>query len=141
MFPDVTTFWVIGLVLIAGAALNGLLLRPLLRVMQERQGAVKSARQLAESAAAQARAASAEFDSRLQAARAEIYKEMDEKRRQALERRAELLARTRQDVEAEIRGATTRLQSQAAAARGRLDQEASVLADDIAERVLGRQVS
>ena len=53
---------------------------------------MKSARDLAESAAAQARAAAAEFEARVQAARSEIYREMDEKRRRALARRADLLA-------------------------------------------------
>ena len=69
---------------------------------------MKSARELAESAAAQAQAATAEFEARTQAARSEIYREMDEKRRRALERRAELLAETRATVEAEIRDATGR---------------------------------
>ena len=109
--------------------------------MAEREGAVKSARELAESAAAQARAATAEFEARTQAARSDIYREMDEKRRRALARRAELLAETRAKVEAEIGAARESLQKQAAAARARLEQEANVLAGDIVERVLGRKAS
>ena len=102
MFPDVTVFWVVFLILLTGLILNGLIVRPILRVMAEREGAVKSARELAESAAAQAKAATAEFEARTQAARNDIYREMDEKRRRALARRAELLGETRARVEAEI---------------------------------------
>ena len=141
MFPDVTVFWVIFFIFLTGLIFNRLILRPILRVMAEREGAVKSARELAESAAAQARAATAEFEARTQAARGEIYREMDEKRRRALARRAELLGETRAKVEGEIDQARESLQKQAAAARARLEQEANVLAGEIVERVLGRKAS
>jgi F-type H+-transporting ATPase subunit b len=141
VFPDVTVFWVVFLILLTGLILNGLIVGPILRVMAEREGAVKSARELAESAAAQAKAATAEFGARTQAARNDIYREMDEKRRRALARRAELLGETRARVEAEIVAARTTLQEQAAAARARLEQDASVLAGEIVERVLGRKAS
>jgi F-type H+-transporting ATPase subunit b len=141
VFPDVTVFWVIFFIFLTGMIFNGLILRPILRVMTEREGAVKSARELAESAAAQARTATAEFEARTQAARNEIYREMDDKRRRALARRAELLAETRAKVETEIAEARETLQKQAAAARARLEQDANVLAGDIVERVLGRKAS
>jgi F-type H+-transporting ATPase subunit b len=141
VFPDVTVFWVIFFIFLTGMIFNGLILRPIMRVMAEREGAVKSARELAESAATQARAATAEFEARTQAARGEIYREMDEKRRHALARRAELLAGTRAQVETEIVQARESLQKQAAAARARLEQDANILAGDIVERVLGRKAS
>jgi F-type H+-transporting ATPase subunit b len=141
VFPDLTVFWVIFFILLAGLILNGLILKPVMRVMNEREGAVKSARQLAESAAAQAQAATAEFDARTPAARAEIYREMDEKRRGALGRRAELLAQTRAQVEQEIGAARERLSNQAAAARRALEQDAAGMAGEIVERVLGRRAS
>ena len=117
MFPDVTVFWVVFFIFLTGVIFNGLILRPILRVVSEREGAVKSARELAESAATEARAATAEFEARIQAARSEIYREMDEKRRRALARRAELLAETRAKVETEISKARESLQNQAAVAR------------------------
>ena len=141
MFPDLTVFWVIFLILLAGLILNGLIVKPVLRVMAEREGAVKSARQLAGSAAEQAQTATAEFDARTQAARAEIYREMDEKRRRALDRRSQLLAETRAQVEQEIAQARERLRTEAASARARLEQDATGLAGDIVERVLGRKAS
>lgn len=141
MFPDLTVFWVVAFILLTGVILNGLILQPILRVMSEREGAVRSARQLAESAAARAQAATAEFEARTHAARTEIYREMDEKRRAALDRRAALLAETRAQAEASIAEATDRVRRQAAAARATLEQDAGVLAGDIVERVLGRKAS
>ncbi len=141
MFPDVTVFWVIFLILLTGVILNGLIVTPVLRVMQAREGAVKSARQLAESAAAKAQAATAEFESRTQAARAEIYREMDEKRRRALDHRADLLTRTRAEAEAALLQATQQVKAQAAEARSQLDRDADGLAEQIVSRVLGRKAS
>jgi F-type H+-transporting ATPase subunit b len=141
VFPDVTVFWVVFFIFLTGVIFNGLILRPILRVMSAREGAVKSARELAESAAAQARTATAEFEARIQAARSDIYREMDEKRRRALARRAELLAETRATVQTEIVEARESLQKQASAARARLEQDANGLAGDIVERVLGRKAS
>ena len=63
--------------------IDRLLLRPLLRVMNAREQAIRSARELAERSANQARAAAAEFEQKTTAARAEIYKQMDEMRRAA----------------------------------------------------------
>ena len=141
MFPDLTVFWVIFFILLTGIILNGLILKPVLRVMSEREDAVKSARRLAESAAAQAQTATAEFETRTQAARTDIYREMDEKRRRALERRSELLAQTRTQVEQEIAKARESLRTQTTAARATLEQDATGLAGDIVERVLGRKAS
>lgn len=141
MFPDLTVFWVIFFVLLTGSILNRLIVRPVLAIMQDRDAAVRSSREKAESAATQAAAATAEFDAKTQAARAEIYREMDEKRHRALGRRSELLARTRSEAEAEIQEATKRVRAQAEAARVRLEQDVDTYAAQIVERVLGRRAS
>ena len=66
---------------------------------------------------------------------------MDEKRRAALDRRAELVAATRAEIEQTVDEATKRLRAQAAAARQQIDQDADALAATIVERVLGRKAS
>lgn len=141
MFPDLTVFWVIFFVLLTGSILNRLIVRPVLAIMQDRDTAVRSSREMAESAATRAAAATAEFEAKTQAARAEIYREMDDKRHRALERRSELLARTRAEAEAEIQKATKRVRAQAETARVRLEQDVDTYAAQIVERVLGRRAS
>ena len=141
MIPDLSVLWIIAFVLTLSVILDRLLLRPVTRVMQERENAIRSARDLAESGRAKAQAATDEFEAKTRAARADIYRQMDEKRRAALERRSELVAATRGEIEKTMRDATARVQSQASAARAQIDRDAGSLAATIVERVLGRKAS
>ena len=138
MIPDITVFWVILFVLTTIVLLNTLVFKPILAVIEARLQAVSDARALAESAAARARAASAEYTAKLTAARGEVYGEMDTKRRLALDARAALVGETKAVVERELVAATTQVQQEAAAARASLDHEAGQMADVIVSRVLGR---
>ena len=138
MIPDITVLWVILFVLTTIVLLNTLVFKPILSVIEARLQAVSDARQLAESAAARARAASAEYTAQLNAARSEVYGEMDAKRRLALDARAALVGETKAVVARELAEATTRVQQEAVAARASLDHEAEQMADVIVSRVLGR---
>jgi F-type H+-transporting ATPase subunit b len=141
VLPDVSVVWVIFFVLLLTVVLDRLLFKPLLRVMAERQRAITSARELAERSANEARLAVAEFDRKTSDARAELYKQMDEMRRTALDERAAILSRTRAEAEAEIAAASARLQAEADEARRRLSADAEVLGGAVAERILGRRAS
>ena len=141
MLPDLSVLWVILFVLVAVLVVDRLLFRPLLRVMQERERAITSARELADKAAADAAAAAADFDAKTTVARAEIHREMDQSRRAALALREELIAATRNDADRALREATSRLEAEATEARARLRAEADTLGAAIAERVLDRKVS
>ena len=136
--PDITTLWVVGFLLLCTVLLNTLVFKPILRIIEERAGAVRGARELAESSAQKATAAAAEYDKKLNTARAEVYRQMDEMRKAALDKRAELLASTRATVEQELRTASKRVQQESAEARAALDRDASTLAGAIVSRVLGR---
>ena len=138
---DLSVFGVIFFVLLLVALLNRLLFQPVLRVMREREGAISSARTLAQSAAAKADQAVAGYEARTGAARAEVYKEMDDKRRVALDRRTEVLAATRREAELAVTEATERVRIDAAEARAVLTSEAERLGATIVERVLGRKAS
>lgn len=118
--------------------LNSLVFKPILQVIDQRTNAVRGARELAESAAHKAAAASAEYDQKLNAARAEVYGQMDDMRKAALDKRAALLADTRATVERELKSATARVQQESQAARETLDRDANNLAGAIVNRVLGR---
>jgi len=141
VLPDVSVFWVILFVMLLTVIIDRLLLRPVLRVIQQREDAIRSAREMAERSANQARAAAAEFDQKTTAARGEIYKQMDEMRRAALAQRAELIAQTRAEADAQIAAASERLQVETEEARRRLEADADALGGAVAERILGRKVS
>ena len=141
MLPGLAVFWVILIVLLVALVLDRGLFRPLGRVMREREQAIRSAHDLAQASAARAREAAAEFEQRTKAAQAEVYREMDENRRLANEKRAALMAETRQEVEARVAEASARLKAQADQARGELEKEADALGEAIVARVLDRKVS
>jgi len=140
VIPDLSVLWVIFFVLLITTLLNVLLFKPLIAVMRKRQGAVTSARVLAESAAAKAQEAD-EFEARTKAARADVYQQMDATRRAAEERRAQLLAAAREQAAASTSEATAQIAAETAEARVRIERDADVLAGVIAERVLGRQTT
>jgi F0F1-type ATP synthase membrane subunit b/b' len=141
VLPGLAVFWVILIVLLLALVLDRGLFRPLGRVMRERETAIRSAQELAQASATRAREAAAEFERRTRAAQAEVYREMDENRRQANEMRAAAMARTRQDVDAQLAEAGARLKAQASEARAQLEKEADALGEAIVERVLDRKAS
>lgn len=141
MIPNLSVLWVIFFVLLLTVILDRLLFRPLLRTIAQREAAVRSARELAERSANEARAATAEFEQRTSVARAEIYKQMDEMRRAAMAERADILAATRAEAEAGIAAASATLQAEAEEARKRLTADADALGQAAAERILGRRAS
>jgi F-type H+-transporting ATPase subunit b len=141
VIPDLYLVWVVVFVLVLSVVLDRLLLRPITRVMQERESAIRSARDVAETSRARAQAAADEFEARTRAARAEVYRQMEANRQAALATRAETLAATRQQVERSMEEAADRLDAQTAAARAQLERDADALATTIVERVLGRKAS
>ncbi len=138
MFPDLSVLWVIFFVLVLTILLERLLLRPLQRVMHQREDATRSARALAERSALEAREAAAEFERKTAAARAEVYRQMDDMRRTALAERTEILAQTRAQAEQEIAAASAQLHADSEEARRRLAADAEALGAEAAERILGR---
>lgn len=136
--PDITTLWVVGFLLLCTYLLNTLVFKPVIQIIEQRSAAVRGARELAESASQKAASAAAEYDKKLNVARAEVYRQMDDVRRTALEKRAELLAGTRATVGKELSAAASRVQQESKDARAALDRDASNLAGAIVARVLGR---
>ena len=138
MSLDISTLWVVFLLLLCTVILNTLIFQPILRIIDARGNAVRGARELAESASTKATGAAVEYDRKLNAARAEVYAQLDETRRGALDKRARLLADTRQTVQRDTQAATARVAQESAAARASLDREATDLAHAIVTRVLDR---
>jgi F-type H+-transporting ATPase subunit b len=138
VLPDLTFLWVIAAVLLLAVGLDRVLFKPLLRVMREREAAVKSAMDLAETATARAQEAGAEFDTKFTAARADLYRQMDERRKVAEGYRSEVMAATRTEVDATLADARAQLQAQTAQARAVLEHDADELGREIAEKILGR---
>jgi F-type H+-transporting ATPase subunit b len=136
--PDITTVWVVAFLLLCTFLLNTLVFKPILQVIEQRTNAVRGARELAESASQKAAAAAAEYDQKFNLARGEVYGQMDDMRKAALDKRASLLASTRATVAQELSAATAKVQQESKEAIAALDRDASNLAGAIVSRVLGR---
>jgi F-type H+-transporting ATPase subunit b len=141
MLPNLSVLWVIFFILVLTVVVDRLLLRPVLAVIRKREEAIESASALARRSATEAQAATAEFDRKTAAARAEMYREMDEMRRAAQGRRAEIVAATRAEAEAQVAEAAKRLDAEAADARRRLEADAQALGEAAADKILGRKAS
>ena len=136
--PDITTVWVVAFLLLCTFLLNTMVFKPILQVIEQRTNAVRGARELAESASHKAVAAAAEYDQKLNLARGEVYRQMDDMRKASLDKRAALLTSTRATVQQELSAATARVQQESKEAIAALDRDASNLAGAIVSRVLGR---
>jgi len=141
VLPNLSVLWVIAFVLFLTVVLDRLLFRPITRVTEQRAKHIESAETLADSATAKAEAATAEFDAKTTAARTELYRQMDEMRREATRRRTEMVAATKQEAETAIADASARVKAEAAEAREWLKREADALGAAVAERILGQKVS
>jgi F-type H+-transporting ATPase subunit b len=141
MLPNLSVIWVIFFILVLTMIVDRLLLRPVLGVIRKREEAIESASALAARSAVEAKAATDEFERKTTAARAELYREMDDMRGAAMNRRAEIVAGTRAEAEAQVADATRRLDAEARDARARLEGQAQALGDAVAEKILGRKAS
>jgi F-type H+-transporting ATPase subunit b len=141
VIPDLSVFWVIFFVLLLVVLLNQLLFKPIVRVMRAREGAVRDARAMADSAGRQAGEALREFEVRTRAARAEVHQQMEATRRAAEEHRAQIVASARRQSQMALAEAHARLDQDIAAARTRIERDADAIASTIAQRILGRQTT
>ena len=138
---DLSLLWVIFFVLVLTFVVNRLLIKPLTNTMEARRQAIESAWQLTERAAAEAKAATEEFERKTAAARADVYRQMDDMRRVANDERAKLLEATRAEAATALADATGKLKADTERARAELRADAEKLGNEAAARILGRQAS
>ncbi len=137
---NLSLFWVIAFILVLAWTLERTLIKPLTRVMQEREQAIASARELAESATQRAAAATREFEEKRAEARADIFKQMDKMRQDLLVHREDILQKARIEADAAFKEASTRLSAQTEDARAQLEHDAQALGIAVAEQMLDRKI-
>ncbi len=139
------TGWITAILLVAFVAivfpLNGLIFRPLLRVMDEREDKIAGARRRAAHVEGQATDALARYEDALRGAREES---MLERRAQLEAARSDLLTTTRRakaEARKELENAREELDASLRDARETLREGSAELARLAAERILGRSLS
>lgn len=123
------------------AALYFILFKPMLAYLDERTAAIEGERQKAVELEARVVARVAEYEARLEKARAEVTELRTTRRAEAVEQYNALIADARRKAEEQVAVALVQLGTEREAARASLEQTASSLGAQIATRVLGRDVA
>lgn len=119
--------------------LKAVLFGPIEKMLKQRGELTHGARRAADQSLKNAERKTAEYEIKLRDARAVVYKEQEETRKQWLADQTEQLARAKSDAGVRVDAAKKEIASEAAAARVSLEQTSSTLADQIATAVLSRR--
>ena len=110
--------------------------KPLLRVLQERHARTEGAIQQARADVAAAEARTADYEQRLREARMAVFKNLETRRQQALQVRAEAVAEARKRALAQVEQARASIEKDKVAAQEGLQAESGKLAAAIIRNVL-----
>ena len=113
-----------------------LFLRPLEEKLRERYQITGGRREVAGRNLAAAEQKTAEYEEALQAARTALYRQQEQERQQALERRAEIVRQARQRAEETVSRAKQELEEEVRGAKQRLAAESEALAQSILQTIL-----
>jgi F-type H+-transporting ATPase subunit b len=110
--------------------------KPLDKALAERKSATAGVRKLAEESFRKAEQKAAEYEAAVRAARAQLYKEQEEKRNAWRQQQASALTSMREKTGAMVRDARATLDVEKEAAKASLQAESEALAEQIAGAVL-----
>jgi F-type H+-transporting ATPase subunit b len=119
--------------------LKSMLFAPLRKVLKQRDQLTSGARKAAEASLANAERKALEYEAKLSEARAEVYRQQEETRKQWLQDQAAHTATARAHMEATVKEARAQITADAETARQNLAQTSEALADQIATRILTRK--
>jgi F-type H+-transporting ATPase subunit b len=125
-----------ALFLLLLVAYRVLVYRPLLKVLAERQDRTIGAMARAEATIRQADARAQEYETRLRAARVEIFHAREERLQAAQRERERVLEDARHAAVERVRMARERLEAEAAEARTTIDNKADLLAAEILRAII-----
>lgn len=101
----------------------------------------EGARELADASLAAATRKADEYEAKLREARAAVYKQQEEIRKQWLEEQAQQVAEARTRSEAAVKASREAIAEDAAAARKSLQDTSAAVADQIVAMVLGKRAA
>ena len=113
------------------------LVRPIMRLLQERDSEIVTAQETFDRAQAEVEARIEDQREKLAEARAEAAAHRDRLRKEAQEAREKLVAEARQEADAELRQALAALDAETAEQRRSLEARAERLAADMTAKLMG----
>jgi F-type H+-transporting ATPase subunit b len=125
---------IIFLILVAGY--NRLVYRPMMKVLEERRVKTEGAVARAQADIAAAEAKSADYEQRLREARASVFKQMENRRKQHMEARAAVIAAAKTAASQKVQAAKADIEKEAEQAKAALGTQSEALAQEIIQAVL-----
>jgi F-type H+-transporting ATPase subunit b len=116
--------------------LRALFFKPILKIMAEREARTHGAQKAAEAALAAAAEKMRQYQEALRQAKAKIYAEQEAERKKLLDERANALKDARSKSSGQVAGAKQRITSDLETAKKEVEETASQLAIEIANRAL-----
>lgn len=129
-----------GIFLFTLLCLNRILFRPAVRVIEERQKLTAGRLEEADQLLRRCEQLAQEYETRIRDEKFQNYRAQDERRGEALGRRAEMLAETRKQADRMIADARSDVALQLEKVKAGLQREAREIASAITSRLLGRNI-
>jgi len=140
LVPDGTLLFHLGIIAVMVALLNVTLLKPINRIVENRERRTKGRFAEAQSILASVREKVLEYESRLREARAEGYVLLEEERAAVSRERERKVAEIKVEVASWLHGQKEKLRMDAEQIRARLEKDARTMALEIARQILRREV-
>jgi F-type H+-transporting ATPase subunit b len=137
--PDATAVVVFVTALVMVGVLNRLLFKPVNQVLDERERRTRGYQSEAKAILAECEHKLSYYEDVIRQARAEGYQMLEQKRREALEKRDHLVGETKREMATSVEQARQTLSEQMTDAKRRLEADAEQVARDITASVLGRR--
>lgn len=141
LVPDGTLLFHLVLVILMVVLLNATLLKPVNRILEERERRTKGRLGEAEAVFASVNEKLREYEERMREARARRYKMLEEERTAASKDSERKVAEVKAEVTGWLENEKRRLQEDEEEVRGDLTKDAGLRAKEIAGRILGRSVN
>lgn len=138
---DATLFIYLGVFLLLFLILRALVFRPAMELFDERERAIDGARDEARGLEREAEEKLAAFETELTKVRAEAGVERERLRAEGVRLERSLTEKVRKETDEMVREADQRMGKEASALRKDIATSSPVLAKQIAEKLLGREVS
>lgn len=136
LLPDGTMFIHIGLILLMIYILNRTFFRPINKVIESRDKNKGGNSTEAEEILQKVEEKNARFDAEMLDARTKGYELIEQERRQAVAQREETITWVKEEVEQKVASDYQELESQTAAARAEIAEEADKMSDKISSNIL-----
>ena len=138
---DVTIFIQTGIFLLVLFGLNPILIKPIQRIIEARHAGTGGKTQDTDRLTSEAASKQQQYEARIADARKVAGEEREELRNEGRQSERSLVEEARKRAEATIDKGRADIESQATEARGALNTEVDALAQQLATKVLGRELA